>query len=170
MADIKVAYGTAVSMAVTNLPSLASDLNLLSGWQSAIEDNTTTLAADILLSGKVTVGVTPSVDRVIYVYAWAQLDPTTPVRPENFGTTASVRSIVSDGTAANFLRPIAAMNVDSSTTNRIYWFGPVSLAQTFGGVLPAKWGLWVVHNTTAALDSISGSFAFWYTPTYYTVA
>jgi hypothetical protein len=170
MANINIGYGTAVIPAVTGgLASLASDTNLLAGWQSDILDNSSTLAVDILVSGKIRVGTTPSINTNIYVYAWAQLDPT-PIRPDSFGTTAATRSITSDGASSNFLKLVAGLNVDATTTDRDYWFGPVSLAQVFGGTIPVKWGLWVVHNTGVALNSTAANQTLYYTPVIYTVA
>ena len=166
MANIQVGYGTAVIPAVTGgLSGLVSDTNLVAGWQSDLFDNTTTLAVDVLIGGSVTCGTTPTTSTYIFVYVWAEIAPGGPVRPDSFGTAAATRSVTTDGTSANFLRLAAGMQVDSSASIRAYWFGPVSVAQLFGGTLPSKWGFWIVHNSGVNLNGGN----LYYTPVIYTV-
>ena len=46
--------------------------------------------------------------------------------------------------------------MDSAASNDDYEWGPVSVAEVFGGVLPSKWGL-VVHNDSGAALHATGT-------------
>jgi hypothetical protein len=165
MADIKVAYGTASDLTIT-LASLASDTNLLAGRESATLDNTSTLALDYLISGKVTAGTSPTASRSIEVWAVGSWDGTT--WPDVFDGTESAETITSADIKASICRLIAAM-ATANTSDRVYHFGPVSLAAAFGGVLPPKVVLFVTHSTAVALNSTAGNHQIRIQPVYETV-
>jgi hypothetical protein len=132
MADIKLAYGTASDATIT-LASLASDTNLLAGRESSAIDNTSALALDYLISGKITAGTSPTASRSIEVWAVGSWDGTT--WPDVFDGTNSDETITSADIKASMCRLIAAM-ATANTSDRTYHFGPVSIASVFGGVVP----------------------------------
>jgi hypothetical protein len=165
MADIKVAYGTASDLTIT-LASLASDTNLLTGRESATIDNTSTLALDYLVSGKVTAGTSPTASRSIEVWAVGSWDGTN--WPDVFDGTESAETITSADIKASICRLVAAM-ATANTSDRTYHFGPVSLAAAFGGVLPPKVVLFVTHSTAVALNSTAGNHQIRLQPVYETV-
>ena len=165
MADIKIYYGTASDLTIT-LASLASDTNLLAGRESATLDNTTTLALDYLISGKVTAGTSPTASRSIEVWAVGSWDGTT--WPDVFDGTDSAETITSADIKASICRLLAAM-ATANTSDRTYPFGPVSLAAAFGGVLPPKVVLFVTHSTGVNLNSTSGNHQIRIQPVYETV-
>lgn len=166
MADIKIAYGTASDLTIT-LASLASDTNLLTGRESATIDNTSTLALDYLLSGKITTGTSPTASRSIEVWAVGSWDGTN--WPDVFDGTESAETVTSADIKSSICRgPVAAMGT-SSTSNVTYHFGPVSLAAIFGGVLPPKVVLFVTHNTAVALNATTGNHQIRVQPVYETV-
>jgi len=166
MADIRVAYGTASDFTIT-LASLASDTNLLAGRESATLDNTTTLALDYLISGKITAGTNPTAARSIEVWAVGSWDGTT--WPDVFDGTDSAETITSADIKTSICRLIAAM-ATANTSDRTYPFGPVSLAAAFGGVVPPKCVIFVVHNTGVNLNSTAGNHQIRIQPVYETVA
>ena len=53
----------------------------------------------------------------------------------------------------NGIVKLAASLVIDSTSNRDYFFGPVSIASLFGGSLPKFWGVFVAHDTAVALNA-----------------
>lgn len=165
MADIKQFYGTASDLTIT-LASLASDTNLLAGRESATIDNTSSLNLDWLISGKVTTGTSPTAARQIEVWAVGSWDGTT--WPDVFDGTESTETITSADIKAAICRPVAIM-ATGSTSNVTYFFGPVSLAAVFGGIVPPKVVLFVVHNTGVALNSTSGNHQIRLQPVYETV-
>jgi hypothetical protein len=165
MADIKVAYGTASDLTIT-LASLASDTNLLTGRESATIDNTSTLALDVLVSGKVTAGTSPTASRSIEVWAVGSWDGTN--WPDVFDGTESAETITSADIKASICRFVAAM-ATANTSDRTYHFGPVSLAAAFGGVLPPKVVLFVTHSIGVALNATAGNHQIRLQPVYETV-
>ena len=166
MADIKIYYGTASDLTIT-LASLASDANLLAGRESAALDNTTTLALDYLISGKITTGTSPTAARSIEVWAVGSWDGTT--WPDVFdGSGDSAETITSSDIKASICRLLAAM-ATANTSDRTYHFGPVSLAAAFGGVVPPKVVLFVTHATGVNLNSTAGNHQIRVQPVYETV-
>lgn len=143
-------YAASANLTFT-LASLASDSSLLAGRQCTVVDNTSNKYFDYLLSGFITVGTSPTVSTSLFMYAWALIDDG-PTYPDTMGATDANVSLTSANVGVGFLKPVWQQTIDS-TTNRVYYFDGISMAGVFGGSLPAKFGLWFVHNTAAALKS-----------------
>jgi len=62
----------------------------------------------------------------------------------------------------NGIVKLAASMISDSTSNRDYFFGPVSVAQLFGGSLPKFWGVFVAHDTAVALNATGGQHVLTY--------
>jgi hypothetical protein len=166
MADIRQAYGTASDVTIT-LASLASDTNLLAGRESAEIVNSSTLALDYLVSGKITSGTSPTASRQIEVWAVGSGDGTN--WPDVFDGTESGETITSSDSKASVCRLVAVM-ATSATSDVAYHFGPVSIASAFGGVCPPKFVLFVTHNTAVALNATAGNHLIRLLPCFETVA
>ena len=135
MATVNIAYGS--SAAITNaIASLASDTNLLAGYESAILDNTSNKYTDYLVGGQVTTGTSPTAAKTIEVWAVGALDDT-PTWPDVFDGTTSAETVTSRDILFGFAKLVASLTTDA-TSNRVYYFGPVSLAALFGGSVPKK--------------------------------
>lgn len=157
-------YGTAGTFTKA-LASLASDTNLLAGWQTATIDNTTGGSApydDYVLGGKIKVGTSPTSGKQIEVWAFCSVD-TSSTMVDAFGTTSALRSAQTANQKPMEMRNVATMVLDTGTTGVTYYFAGVSLRSLFGSV-PAQFGLWVVHNTGVNLDSTEASHALYYVP------
>ena len=165
MADLKLSYPAASDLTIT-LASLASDTNLLTGRESATIDNSTNLYLDILVSGKITAGTSPTASRSIEVWAVGSWDGTN--WPDVFDGTESAETITSADIKASVTRYLAAM-ATANTSDRTYHFGPVSLASAFGGTLPPKVVLFVTHSTGVALNSTAGNHQIRLQPVYQTI-
>lgn len=165
MADLKLSYPAASDLTIT-LASLASDTSLLTGRESATIDNATNLYLDILVSGKITAGTSPTAARSIEVWAVGSWDGTN--WPDVFDGTESAETITSADIKASVCRFVAAM-ATANTTDRAYHFGPVSLASAFGGTLPPKIVLFVTHSTGVALNSTAGNHQVRLQPVYQTI-
>ena len=166
MADLKLSYPAASDLTIT-LASLASDTNLLTGRESAVIDNTANLYLDILISGKITAGTSPTASRSIEVWAVGSWDGTN--WPDVFdGTGDSAETITSADIKASVCRFVAAM-ATANVTDRTYHFGPVSLASAFGGTLPPKVVLFITHSTGVALNSTAGNHQIRLQPVYQTI-
>ncbi len=161
--DIKTKYPATSSVALTlSLASLASDTNLLAGRESTAVDNTTNQDIDHIVSGMITAGTTPTVSRTIEVWAYASFKTAsgTPTYPDVLDGTDSAETITSANVKNAALRLVASIVVDA-TTDRAYYFAPVSIAGLFGA-MPKFWGLFVVHNTVAALNATGGNHVIEY--------
>jgi hypothetical protein len=149
-------YAAASTLTAT-IASLSSDTNLVAGRASAAVDNTTADAIDALVGGKVTTGTSPTADRQIEIWAYGSYDGTS----YSGGATGSDANLTPQ---AKSLLKLLVVIPTTSTSNQLYTWGPVSIAQAFGGIVPPKWGIYIVHNTGVALNSTSGNHEIKYTP------
>lgn len=160
-ADIKIKYPSTSSVDLTiTLASLASGSSgvFTAGQESTAVDNTTNVDVDHLLSGKITTGTSPTASRSINVYAYANLSSSsgTPTYPDVLDGTDSAETFTSANVMNSAVKFVANMVIDN-TSDRAYYFGPVSVASLFGGVLPKFWGVYVAHDTAVNLNSTAGN-------------
>lgn len=167
MADLKLAYAASSNLTIT-LASLATSSTWLAGRESSEVSNTTNLYLDYLLSGKVTVGTTPTSGTEIRVYVVGLMDDST--YPDVFDGTDSAETVTSAGVGSAFLKLAAVMPVDATTSDRGYFFGPVSVAGLYGGACPKKFVVFVAHNSGVNLNSTGGNHQITVTPVYMTSA
>jgi hypothetical protein len=166
MANVKSSYASSAALTVT-LASLATSATLVAGRESTLVDNTSNLYLDYLLSGKITTGTTPTDVREIRVYVAGIYDDTT--WPDVLDGTDSDETITSVGIRDAALK-LAAVIPTNNTSDRTYWFGPISVASLFGGTLPKKWVVWITHNTAVNLNATGGNHVIWQTGVFETVA
>jgi hypothetical protein len=163
--DTKIVYIASSNISIT-LASLATDASLLTGRESPEVDNSTNRAVDCLLSGKITTGTSPTASRLIEVHVVGLLDDST--WPSVFDGTDSAETVTA-AVKAGVCRLAASIDT-TSTSDVTYYFGPVSVASLFGGVLPKKFVVFVTHNTGVNLNSTSGNHQITVTPIYYNTA
>jgi hypothetical protein len=145
MADIKLKLGTATAATIT-LASLANG----SARQSTEIDNTTNLYADYLVSVKAKTGASgTSTTGSIEVYAFGNVND---VRDDGAGATDAAITVVN-------ARLIGIIGVAANATTYTKTF---SVAQAFGGVMPAKFGIIVKNASGGALDGTAGNHAVTY--------
>jgi hypothetical protein len=152
---LKPSYITAVSLTVTSLNSLATDTNLLAGWQSDSRDNTSDLWGDVWLSGKLTAGTSPTASKTIEIWVAGVLDGGT-TWPDAITGSQGTCSLTSTNVKNAGLRPVHVITNDA-TSARVYPFGPFSIGALFGGALPPKYAFYIVHNTGVSLASSGNS-------------
>lgn len=165
--DIKLVYGTDSALTIT-LASLPSDTNLLAGQEATAFDNTSGLNLDALVGGKITTGTGPTTGRRIEIWAVAQFN-NTPTYPDVFDGTNSAETVSSRDILFACARLVASITTDANS-DRTYYFGPTSLAGLFGGVLPPRVSLFVVHNTGVNLNATAGNHEINVKPVYANVA
>lgn len=163
MANIKQAYAASSALTIT-LASLATSSTLLVGQESDAVDNTTNLYLDYLLAGRIATGTTPTAGQ-IEVHVVAMLDDVN--WPDAFDGANSGETIVDANVKNMICRPAAVMTTGTAS-NQTYPFGPVSVANLFGGTLPKKWVAFVTHNTVAALNATAANHLLVVTPAYAT--
>ena len=141
--------------------SLVSSGTYIEGRESTKIDETTTKYMNVQVEGFVTTGTTPTADTYIKLYAWgSHTDPSTTAldvidgldSAETFTSTEIMNSIVT------LVRSVKVNN----TSDQKYHFKPFTIADIFGEV-PAYWGLYLAHDTVAALNSTAGNHEFKYT-------
>ena len=162
---IKPSYASSASLTIT-LASLGTSSTFVAGRESTVVDNTSNLYDDALLAGQITVGTTPTANTQIYVYVFAVLNDT-PTYPDVMDGTDSAETLTSVGVGRGYLKLAAVCDVDATTSDRAYPFGPISVAQLFGGIMPNYWSVFVTHNTGVALNATGGNHFIDYTGVYW---
>jgi hypothetical protein len=142
-------YGTIVTHTI-GLASLASDANLLAGRQGTALSQATDDAIDAIVGGLITLGTTLTTGKQIEIWAYGSFDSSA-YNDAITGTDGNVTLI-----AKNTLRLLNVIGTNA-TSNQAYRWGPYSIAQAFGGIIPIKWGIWIVHNTAVALNATAGN-------------
>lgn len=157
-----VSYGTKTAITI-GLASLATSSTFVAGRESNQVDNSSNKFVDAILQGKITVGTTPTANTQIMVYLWGSDTDITGANIDTLDGADSAETISSVGVGSGFLKLFRALQVDSNTTDRVYYVGADSIAQYFGGTMPKYWGLFVTHNTGVNLNSTGGNHEFNYT-------
>ena len=168
MATVTANYAADAQLTIS-LASLGSSSTFVAGQESTVVDNSTNKYVDALLSGKVTVGTSPTASTQILVYVFSPINDT-PTYPDVMDGSDSAETLTSAGVGRGFLKLAAVLDVDSTTSDRTYAFGQVSVAQLFGGVLPQRWSVFVTHNTGVNLNATSGNHEISYQGVKYDVA
>lgn len=159
MATQTINYGTRAALVCT-LASLAN-----AAYREATEiDNSSTLADDAMLHGKVTTGTTPVAGTSITIYVSGS-DGTT-ARPGNLTGADSTITPAGEQTQFEIARIIA---VDATSNHTYEWFVG-SVAALFGGVLPKKWSVIVLNSSGVALNATGGNHDIEVTPIKYDIA
>jgi hypothetical protein len=135
-----------------DLSALASSATFVAGRESSQVDNTTNKYVDVLVSGSVSVGTTPTANTSILVYVYGADTSLATTAIDVLDGTDSAETLTNTG-ILNALRLGAAINVPAATTDVQYFVLPFSVAALFGGVVPKFWGLYVAHNTAVNLRS-----------------
>lgn len=162
MATLSYSAATTITIGLATTP-LASSATFVAGRSSAEIDNTTNLYQDALVEGLVTVGTTPTINTQVLVYVWGSYVSTVTTALDTIVGTDADKTLTSAGVRDGFMRLGGIGTVDATTSNRGYYIGPFSVAQLFGGDMPPFWGLFIVHNTGAALNSTAGNHVWKYT-------
>jgi len=155
MTTSNIAYSADTAIAVTAWESLAAD-----SWAtSANVDNTSNLYIDMLVGGEIaasatTIAAGESFD--IYVAARYDKDVTTSYGG-GIGTSlaaASAETEDTDFTPLNFVF-LTSVSVEATApdTTQDYIWGPVSIAQAFGGIMPQHFILALHNNTGSAMTT-----------------
>ncbi len=165
MASRKIAYASSVDLTIT-LASLATSSTLVAGQESTAVDNSSNLYLDYLLAGYMTAGTSPSDLKSIEVWVIAMLNDTE--WPDVFDGTDSAETVTARTMLQTYGRLAAAIPTNN-TNDRKYPFGPISVADLFGGVCPRKFAVFVTQETAQNLNSTAGNHKVSVTPVYETV-
>lgn len=152
MSTTTINYSAAAPIGVaTCLNALPTSSTFVAGGESAWINNASNKYVDALVTGYIKVGTTPTINTLIIIYVLAALDET-PTYPDVFDGTESAETLTSVGVGQGFLKRAASLNVDATTTDRVYPFS-FALAELFGGIVPRDWALFITHNTGVNLNA-----------------
>lgn len=171
MSTVKQLYAAADTVAITiTLASLASSSSLVAGRASTAVDNTTNLDLDHLVSGVIRLGTGPTVSKSVEVWAYApyKIASGTPTYPDSITGTDAAKTMTSANVKNSALRLVHSMTSDA-TTDLDLFIPPTSIASLFGD-MPPYWGLFVVHDTVAALNATGAQHILHYLRIQRTVA
>lgn len=156
-------YRATATITIT-LASLATSSTGDAGRESTVYDNATNKDPGGWLAGKITTGTSPTAGQ-ISVFVAGQVNDT-PLYVDVLDGTDSAETFTSVGIRDASVRRVAVLDTDA-TSNRTYWFGPVDLGLAFGGILPARFSLFVTHNTVVVLHATGSNHAIYFTPYYF---
>lgn len=168
-ADAKVAY--AASAAYTcGVASLASSSTFLAGREGTAVDNSTNKYLDYILAGHVCVGTTPTTAKSIRVYCYGTQNDT-PLYPANVTGSDAALTVTNAEMLQSGLQLAASIPIVATTSDIKYPWSPRSLCAIFGLMFPpTHHGLFISHDTVAALNGTAGNHIQSYKPVYATVA
>jgi hypothetical protein len=161
MATATVNYSSNTTITM-DLANLGSSTTFVAGRESSQIDNTTNKYMDALVSGFVSVGTTPTANKTIAIYVWGSDVSLATTAIDTLDGTDSAETLANVG-VLGALRLGAAVSVPVTTSDFAYPVLPFSVAALFGGVMPKFWGLFVAHDTVAALRNTAvntNSFEF----------
>jgi hypothetical protein len=141
----------------TDLTITLASLATASWRESSYVDHAAIDAIDYSLGGKITVGTTPSANTAIELWLYGQINGT----PEYTGGATGVNAATTPTGDKSLLIPLDFIIVNSATSNVAFRFGPYSVLSAFG-VIPARWGLWVLNNSGVALHATGGNHKITY--------
>ena len=153
---LKIAYTAAAAVDIDPEAS-ASSATFVAGAESAAVSNSINLFDDVLLSGLITVGTTPTVDTQIQIWIVAARNET-PTWPDVMdGTKSKPETWTSVGIRNGAAELLHTLTVDATTSDRGYEFSGKSVAALFDGVMPDDWLVWITHNTGVNLNATAGN-------------
>jgi hypothetical protein len=147
LANIKIAYAASSNLTVTNLHSSATSAGHLAGWESDVIDNTTNLYTDYRITAKITVAASGLAAGEIRMHLVGMLDDSNWLDGTVFDGTESEPETVTSAEIRDAICRLAAITVTTTTANRVYSLSCPSAASVFGNNLPAKFVIFITHNT-----------------------
>jgi len=166
MATTKLTFASSASITCT-LASLATSSTLVAGRSSAEIDNSTNLHLDKLISGKITVGTTPTANTVIEVWMIPKREDSS--YHDTFDGTDKNVTVTSRQHLLAYGTLLSTMAVPATTSNVGYEFFR-SAAAAMGAGCPPKFQLFIVHNTGVNLNSTGGNHVLYEKGVYSTTA
>jgi hypothetical protein len=170
MATYNIAYAGPTTITM-DLSALASSSTFVAGRECSEVNNSSNKYVDAIVYGRFIVGTTPTLPCRLNVYVWGADASLGSVGIDTLDGTDSAETLTNTTVLNSALYLGRTTEVLVNTSNITYDVAPFSVAQLFGGLMPAYWGLYVAHNMTAALKSDSGNTnSFRYNGITYTVA
>ena len=141
--------------------SLASSTSFVGGREITEVSNVTDKFMNVEVEGFVTTGTTPTADTYIKLYAWGSHTAPSVAALDVIAGLDAGRTFTSTEIQNSILTLVRSVKVNA-TSDQKYHFKPFTLADIFGE-MPKFWGLFVAHNTVAALSATAGNHELQYT-------
>lgn len=144
----------AVEMSYAATASITCTMNNITNGsyrQSTVVDNSTNKYIDCLLGGSIQVGTSPTNGGTLDIFLYGERDD---AGQYTAGCSGSDAAYTADGEEDELFH-LYSITVDT-TSDQDYEFGPIGVAQAFGGVLPRKWGV-VFKNSTGVTTNATGT-------------
>jgi hypothetical protein len=149
---VQTVYGSSTAVTLTSA-GLASDSAITAGRASTII--TATGAIDYLVSGIVTTSSSGTLGTAKQVEIWTFSQVST-----GYFTGLSTAYTGSDAanspTQKGILKLLQIIPLGTGTS-AVYSWGPMSIAQANGGIMPNSFGIFIVHNSCVALNAATGT-------------
>lgn len=139
----------------TAFNSLGTSTTRTAGAQSDQYDNTTNRDADVLLSGAVKLGTSPTVSKQVDVWIVACKDASSVYPDVITGAGAAAKTWTSENIRNGAAKLLKSFLTDA-VTGRLLEFCDESVAALFGGNLPQKFVVFVAHDSAVNLDASAG--------------
>jgi len=158
VATAHIGYSADIDLTFTSINSLASDVALKAGAESAEIDNTSTLAVDYLIGGFIKVGASNmTANTTCEIWLVSRINDA-PAWPDVFDGTDSAETVTSRNVLFSGAVLAAVVTFDGTDANRVYPVRQFGVASRFDGNVPQKFALFVVHNGGQALASSGSTF------------
>jgi hypothetical protein len=160
MATMNIAYSSPATVTIT--PASLAD----GGYResTAIDNGTSVKYIDAMVGGLIRVGAVAA-DGTIAIFAYGSYDGT-----EYTAGVSGTDGTITWGTTGrsgvegyNNLPLLGMVSVDTTDDDDYVTWGPFSVAEAFGGVLPTKWGIVIRNNTGTAFHATQTSSECQYT-------
>lgn len=154
----QLSYRASSTIAVgSSFNALPTSSTRTAGAQTDQYDNTTNLDDDVLLSGSVKMGTSPTAGTQVDIWVFACKDESSAYPDVITAAGNATKTLTSENVRNAAGKLLKSIQVDA-TTGRVYDFSNESVAALFGGVMPAKFVVFVAHNTAANLDASTSAF------------
>jgi hypothetical protein len=170
-ADLKTSYTASTGYTISpHSTPLASSSSLTLGRSSVAVNNSAAnvLYLDYLIGGFSTTRTAPTAGRMeLWAYSSFNDTPLYPDRISGIDEDLTLTSSDIKNAGMSFIN----LCVTDTTSARRYPFRATSLSSLFNSfAVPKYHGLFLTHNTVAALNPTGATHAFYYTPCYLSVA
>lgn len=151
----KAAYAASATVTTTGIASMATAAGLNVGWSFAEIDNTTNLYFDYWVSGKLTTGTTPTANTVIEV--WIIPKKNDSAYHDTFDGTSKAVTVTNRQMLQSYGKQLCIIENAAATSNVGFEFSASVLRACESFVCPAKFQIYVTHNTGVNLNSTAGN-------------
>ncbi len=144
--------------------NVASSATFVAGVESTAISNISTRYNTAWISGKWTVGTTPTINTVCRIYVYAPISDdlaSSVVYPDVLDGTSSAETFTSVGVMNGSIVQGAVLSVDATTSDRVYYCAPFSLKALLG-YMPTRWGLYISHNSGVNTNTTASNHAWSY--------